>query len=281
MTITRQVSEGAASGPTSGLKLAITGKGGVGKTTLAGLLARLYAQEGYRVLAIDADPDANLASAVGFSPAEAARIAPISGMADLIEERTGARPGSQAPMFRLNPRVDDIPDRFSAIHEGVKLLLMGTVKKGGSGCVCPENVLLRQLVRHLLLGRQEVVILDMEAGIEHLGRGTAEAVDALIVVVEPGRRSLQTAEQIRQLASDIHIPHVFIVGSKVRGKEDEAFIREGLPQMEVLGLISFNPDIAEADRRGASPFDLAPQSVAEASSIRDHLMTALSRTPNA
>ncbi|MCL4535884.1 MAG: carbon monoxide dehydrogenase accessory protein CooC [Bacteroidetes bacterium] len=260
------------------MKLAITGKGGVGKTTLAGLLARLYAQEGYRVLAIDADPDANLASAVGFAPAEAARIAPISGMADLIEERTGARPGSQAPIFRLNPRVDDIPDRFSAVHEGVKLLVMGTVKKGGSGCVCPENVLLRQLVSHLLLGRQEVVILDMEAGIEHLGRATAQAVDALIVVVEPGRRSLQTAEQIRTLAADIHIPRVFVVGSKVQGAEDEAFVREGLPDTEVLGFVSLNPEIAEADRRGVSPFDLAPRSVAEARSIRDRLMLALDGT---
>ncbi len=258
-----------------GLKLAITGKGGVGKTTLAGLLARLYAQEGYLVLAIDADPDANLASAVGFTPAEAARIAPISGMADLIEERTGARPGSQAPMFRLNPRVDDIPDRFSGEKAGVKLLVMGTVKKGGAGCVCPENVLLRQLVRHLLLGRQEVVILDMEAGIEHLGRGTAEAVDALIVVVEPGRRSLQTAEQIRELATDIHIPHVFVVGSKVRGPEDQRFIRDGLPDMPVLGFISLSQDIAEADRRGVSPFDLAPEAVTEARDIRDSLTQAL------
>ena len=274
------MSGGSPDSSQQGLKLAITGKGGVGKTTLAGLLARLYAQEGYRVLAIDADPDANLASALGFSPAEAARITPIADMADLIEERTGARPGSQAPVFRLNPRVDDIPDRFAGEHQGVKLLVMGTVKRGGAGCVCPENVLLRQLVRHLLLGRREVVILDMEAGIEHLGRGTAEAVGALIVVVEPGRRILQTAEQIRGLAADIGIPHVFVVGSKVRGVDDEAFVREGLPQMEVLGFVSLSADIATADRRGLSPFDLAPGAVAEARAIRDRLMESLERKPH-
>lgn len=257
------------------LKLAITGKGGVGKTTLAALLARLYASEGHPVLAIDADPDANLASALGFAPGEADKIEPIAGMADLIEERTGARPGTQAPMFRLNPRVDDIPERFSARHEGVRLLLMGTVKTGGGGCVCPENVLLKSLLRHVLLRRGEVVIVDMEAGIEHLGRGTAESVDALVTVVEPGRRSLQTAETIKKLASDLHIQRCFVVGSKVKSEEDRQFIASGLEGLELLGFLSYNERIIEADLKGLSPFDLDPIAVKEARQIRDKLEKSL------
>lgn len=257
------------------LKLAVTGKGGVGKTTLSALLARLYAGEGHPVLAIDADPDANLASALGFAPGEAERIEPIANMTDLIEERTGARPGTQAPMFRLNPRVDDIPERFSAVHAGVRLLLMGTVKTGGGGCVCPENVLLKSLLRHVLLRRDEVVIVDMEAGIEHLGRGTAESVDALIIVVEPGRRSLQTAETIQKLASDLRIRRCFVVGSKVKGEDDRRFIESQLQGLELIGFLSYNERILEADLKGSSPFDLDSVAVEEVRRIRDNLEKSL------
>lgn len=253
------------------MKIAISGKGGVGKTTLAALLARLYASEGRPVLAIDADPDANLASAIGFPREEAEKIIPIVELKDLIEERTGAKPGSSAPFFRLNPRVDDIPDRFSGVHAGVKLLLMGTVKTGGGGCVCPENVLLKQLLRHALIQRNEVVIVDMEAGIEHLGRATADSVDALIVVVEPGQRSLQTALTVKRLAADIGIHRCFVVGSKVNGQTDRDFIIAGLPQMEVIGFISRSDDIIKADLKGQSPFDLAPQAVEEARQVRKRL----------
>jgi len=161
-------------------KIAITGKGGVGKTTLTSLLAYIYAERGQKVLAIDADPNANLASALGFPVEVATKIAPIADMQTLIYERTGAKPGEFGGFFRLNPRVDDIPDRFSAEWRGVRLLVMGTIKGGGTGCVCPESALLKNLVRHLLLQRSEVIILDMEAGIEHLGRGTAGAVDAMM-----------------------------------------------------------------------------------------------------
>ncbi|MCL5264553.1 MAG: AAA family ATPase [Chloroflexi bacterium] len=253
------------------MKIAISGKGGVGKTTLAALLARLYASEGRPVLAIDADPDANLASAIGFPPDAAEKIVPIVEMKDLIEERTGAKPGSSAPYFRLNPRVDDIPDRFAGVHAGVKLLLMGTVKTGGGGCICPENVLLKQLLRHVLVYREEVVIVDMEAGIEHLGRATADSVDAFIVVVEPGRRSLQTAETIKRLAADIGIDRCLVVGSKVGSQSDRDFITSGLPDITVLGFISRSERIIEADLKGLSPFDLAPDAVEEARQIRKRL----------
>ncbi|MCL5959376.1 MAG: carbon monoxide dehydrogenase accessory protein CooC [Chloroflexi bacterium] len=259
------------------MKLAITGKGGVGKTTLAALLARLYASEGRPVLAIDADPDANLASALGFAPGEADRIEPIAKMKELIEERTGARPGTQAPMFKLNPRVDDIPERFSAVHRGVRLLLLGTVKTGGAGCICPENVLLKSLLRHVLLRRDEVVIVDMEAGIEHLGRGTAESVDALIAVVEPGRRSLQTAETIKKLASDLRIERCLVVGSKVKGDVDRQFIETNLSDFEVIGFLSYNDKIIEADLKGVSPFDIDSTAVEEARRIRDNLAKLLKK----
>jgi CO dehydrogenase maturation factor len=252
-------------------KIAITGKGGVGKTTLSSLLAYIYAARGQRVLAIDADPNANLASALGLPMEVADQIVPIAEMEELIYERTGARPGEYGGFFKLNPRVDDIPDRFSAEWRGVRLLVMGTIKGGGTGCVCPESALLKNLVTHLLLQRTEVVILDMEAGIEHLGRGTAGAVDAMIVVVELGRRSLRTAETIARLAADIGIEEVYVVGNKARGQADRDFIAESLPDFKILGFLSESPLAIEADRRGISVFDLDPQMVEEAEAIADNL----------
>lgn len=253
------------------MKLAITGKGGVGKTTLAGLLARLYAAEGKPVIAIDANPDANLASAVGIPPEEAAKIVPIAEMSDLIEERTGAKPGSSSPYYSLTPKVDDIPERFGARKDGVKLLVLGTVKKGGGGCMCPESALLRNLLSHVLIGRQDVVIMDMDAGVEHLGRGTAASVDAFIVVVEPGKRSIQTAEAVKKLAGDLGINKVYVVGNKIRDEADKNFILDNLPGFESLGFINYNPSVAEADRRGVSAFDLDPKVVEEVRAIKDSL----------
>lgn len=253
------------------MKLAITGKGGVGKTTLASLLAQLYSAEGRTVLAIDADPDANLASALGFPPEVVARITPISEMEELVEERTGMKPGTTGGFFKLNPTVDDIPDRFAATRDGIKLLILGTVKRGGAGCICPESALLKALLRHVLLRREEVVILDMEAGLEHLGRGTAQGVDAFVTVVEPGRRSLQTAEAIRRLARDLGVERCFVVGNKIASEEDRRFIQENLPNYEVLGFISFDPKIMEADLKGVSPSQLAPGCLEEARAIKERL----------
>ncbi|MBC7258626.1 MAG: AAA family ATPase [Chloroflexi bacterium] len=248
-------------------KIAITGKGGVGKTTLAGLLAYIFAAQGENVIAIDADPDANLASALGFPPELVEQITPIAAMDDLIYERTGAQRGTTGGFFQINPRVDDIPDRFSAVHRGIRLLVLGTVKKGGAGCICPESALLRSLMVNLLLHRNEVVIADMEAGIEHLGRATAQAVDAMIVVVEPGRRSLQTAETIRRLAGDLGLARVFVVGNKVRNDEDRRFIAENLPDFKVLGYLPFSADAIRSDLEGKAVYDIAPGLVAEAEKI--------------
>ncbi|NOZ26435.1 MAG: AAA family ATPase [Chloroflexi bacterium] len=254
-------------------KLAITGKGGVGKTTLSSVLAYLYARDGRRVLAIDADPAANLALSLGFPPELADAIVPIAEMDDLIYERTGAKRGTVGGWFRLNPRVDDIPDRFSAEHRGIRLLRLGTVKQGGSGCLCPENALLRALVTHLLLGRDEVVIMDMEAGVEHLGRATAQAVDALIVVVEPGRRSLDTARLIRGLAGDIGLRRVFLVANKMRNDRDREYIesRAQAEGFQVLGYLPADPQVVEADFTGQAVFDCAPDLVRAAEEVQRRL----------
>lgn len=235
------------------MKLAISGKGGVGKTTLTALLAKAFANRGYRVLAIDADPDANLAAALGFPNPE--EIKPISEMAELIEERTGAKPGTVGAVFRMNPKVDDLPEKLSAEIDGIRLMRMGTVKKGGGGCVCPESTLLRALVQHLLIERTDVVLMDMEAGIEHLGRGTSEFVDRLLVVLEPGKRSLETAEKIRELAEDIRLLRLCAVGNKIRGVEDETFLQTHLKGIPLLGFLPYRDSIIRADMEARPPFE--------------------------
>jgi CO dehydrogenase maturation factor len=259
------------------LKIAITGKGGVGKTTLAGLLSRLYAAEGRTVLAVDADPDANLASAIGITPELAAKALPLAEQDDLIEERTGSRPGAPGGMFRLNPKVDDIPDRYSVRHEGVRLLVMGKSKAAASGCYCPEHVLLRRLISHLILKHNEVAVLDMEAGIEHLTRGTAGSVDAFIVVVEPGQRSLQTARHVEELARGLGVKEVFVVGNKIQRDADKEFIEKHLAGMRVLGYMSYSAETVQADLDGRSPYDASPRAVEEAKVIKASLD---SRMPN-
>ncbi len=237
------------------MKIAISGKGGVGKTLLASLLSKVFAKSGYSVLAIDADPDANMAATLGFSHPET--IIPISEMRDLVAERTGAQPGRAAVYFKLNPKVDDLPEKYWQELDGVKLMVMGRTKKGGSGCYCPENVLLKALISHLLLARDEVIIMDMEAGIEHLGRATAGAVDKLIMVVEPGRRSLETARTIQGLAGDIGLKNVALVGNKIRGQSDRDFLVSSLPDLEFIGFIPYDQAVVDAD--------LASQPILEAS----------------
>ena len=240
----------------------------MGKTTLAGLLARLYAAEGKKVLAVDADPDANLASALGISPEAASHALPLAEQASLIEERTGSRPGSPGGMFSINPKVDDIPDAYSIMHEGVRLLVVGKSKEAGSGCYCPENVLLRRLISHLILKLDEVVILDMEAGIEHLTRGTAGSVNAFIVVVEPGQRSMQTARQIESLAHGLGVKEVYVVGNKIRQDSEKDFILRHLEGMKFLGFMSYAGDAVTADLDGKSPYDASPGVRDEAKKIK-------------
>ncbi len=236
------------------MKLAVSGKGGVGKTTFSALLIRTLSDMGKKVLAIDADPDANLAAALGIADGD--RVTPIAEMKDMIFERTGAQPGSIGGFFKLNPKVDDLPDTVSVKKDNIKLMRLGSVKKGGGGCLCPESTLLKALVMHIVLARDEVVVMDMEAGIEHLGRATAKAVDKLVVVVEPGRRSIDTAGHIRRLASEIHLNRIAIVGNKIRSEKDEAFLREHLSDFEILGFLPYADELIEADLNGQSPYEV-------------------------
>ncbi|MDR2516075.1 MAG: AAA family ATPase [Spirochaetaceae bacterium] len=256
------------------MKIAITGKGGVGKTTLAAVLARIYAAEGKKVLAVDVDPDANLGLALGFSEAEVAAITPISKMSDLIAERTGASSDGLGKFFKINPKVDDIPDRFAKEKNGVKFLVMGTVETGGSGCVCPEHVMVKRVISHLVVGRDDVVIMDMEAGLEHLGRGTAGMVDRFIVVIEPGERSIQTYHKVKTLAADLGVKQVSVVANKVRGIKDEDFLRERIPPEDLFGFINYSDEISDADRRGVSPYDTSERARNEIMKIRERIGAA-------
>ena len=237
-----------------GLKIAVGGKGGVGKTTVTALLARcLAADEKNKVIAIDADPVANLAAGLGIDESEP--ITPIAELKDLIAERTGAEPGTMGGFFTLNPKVDDIPDRFSKEKDGVRLLVMGTVQSGGSGCICPESTILKALMNHLVLFREDIVVMDMEAGVEHLGRATSGSVDALVIVVNPGARSRVAADKIRKLGRDIGIANIVILANRVRDKEDEELIRRSLPDFEIIGFIPEHEEIVNADRKGVRPFE--------------------------
>jgi CO dehydrogenase maturation factor len=247
------------------MKIAISGKGGVGKTTFSALLIRALNAQGKYVLAIDADPDANLGAAIGIEGAE--NIVPIAEMKDLAFERTEAQPGSIGGFFKLNPKVDDLPDSLSVRFENIKLMRLGGVQKGGGGCICPESTLLRALVSHVVLSRDEVVVMDMEAGIEHLGRATAQAVDRLFVVVEPGRRSIDTAVNIRRLASEIRLDKISVVANKVRGEKDKAFLRQHLHGFDLVGFLPYDEALIEADLQGKSPYDTGSPAIAEVHAI--------------
>jgi CO dehydrogenase maturation factor len=253
------------------MKIAITGKGGVGKTTLAAALAGLYAREGRSVLAVDADPDANLGLALGFDEEELTRITPISEMSALIAERTGASSEGLGKFFKINPRVSDIPDRFAEEKDGVKLLVMGTVETGGGGCVCPEHVMLRRIISHLVVARDDVVIMDMEAGLEHLGRGTADMVDRFIVVTEPGLRSVQTYRRIKSLAGDLGVKTVDVIGNKIRGAEDRDFLTERLPKGAILGFVSYGAGVVDADKRSVSVLDAGGVFPSEIEAIKERI----------
>ncbi len=251
------------------MKLAVSGKGGVGKTTFSALLIRALADQGKKVLAIDADPDANLAQALGVD--KDAEITPISEMKAIIEERTEAKVGTMGSFFKLNPKVDDLPEKLSLEVDGVRLMVLGGVKTGGGGCICPESTLLKALVRHLVLARDEAIVLDMEAGLEHLGRGTAMAVDKLLVVVEPGRRSIETAQHIRKLAGDIGLQKLGFVGNKIRSETDEAFLKKHLPDFDFVGFIPFTSEIIEADLEGRPPYEKDPNALEAVRAMVDRL----------
>ena len=237
------------------MKIAISGKGGVGKSTISAALSLLLARQGKRVLAVDADPDANLAAALGFSREELAAIVPISKQVELIEERTGAKVNQYGQIFTLNPEVSDIAENYASAHNGVSLLVLGAVKRGGGGCACPENVLIRALIADLILYKDDVLVMDMEAGLEHLGRATTSGVDTMLVVVEPGYRSVEGAMRIVEMANQIRLKDIRFVANKVDGPEDEEYIRSSLPGQEILEFIPFSNSLRRVDRPGKSVLD--------------------------
>ena len=254
------------------MKIAISGKGGVGKSTLSAALSLLMAKSGKRVLAVDADPDANLAAALGFTYEEQKEIIPISRQVALIEERTGAKVDQFGQMFKMNPEVSDVADAYASVRDGVSLLVLGAVKRGGGGCACPENVMIRALVTDLILNKDDVVIMDMEAGIEHLGRATTSGVDVLIIVVEPGHRSVDGAKIVEELARQINLNKILYVANKVDGPEDEQFIRENLPERRILEFIPYSRALRQADRPGLSVLDgLDSELLARFESVLDQI----------
>jgi len=252
------------------LKLAVSGKGGVGKTTFTALLSKALVARGYSVFAIDSDPNPTLLGSMGYPDPESVR--PLVELKDLIEERTGARPGSMGGMVRLNPFVDDIPAKYAVDIGGVKVLVAGAVKRGGAGCYCPENTLVRALISHLLVDRSSALILDMEAGIEHLSRGTVASVDFLMVVVEPSHRSVETAFRIRQMATELGLKRVLAVGNKVRSQHDREFLEKSLVGWEMAGVIPYDETIRESETGELGALRAAPGTEASVDQIASLLV---------
>lgn len=241
------------------MKIAIAGKGGVGKTFVAATLSRLLAQDGYRVLAVDADPNLNLAYSLGVDYEVANNITPLSDNKELIKEKTGVSPEEAlGNMFNMTPNVNDVVDRFGVnAPDDVKLLIMGTVKGGGTGCMCGANSMLRVLIQHMLIQRDEALVMDMVAGLEHLGRGTARRMDAMLVVIEPRMKSVDTVRRILKMADDIEVETVLAVGNKVMREKDEAFIYKKMKELNVpvISMIPYDQAVADADMEGIPTID--------------------------
>ena len=245
------------------MKIAISGKGGVGKTTLSAMLSGVLALEDRRVIAIDADPDANLASALGVP--DETQVVPLAEMHDMIAERTGAadEPGGY---FQLNPKVDDIPDEYALKIGNIRMLALGGVAQGGGGCICPATAIVKALLVHLIIARDDVLIMDMEAGLEHLGRATAQSMDALIVVVNPDRWSVQTAVRVRDLAGDLGMKNVFAVANRLgtTGQDAGTDLQAQLEQIQTtLGDVPLIGSLPSDPRLGGGALKIGPDGAIE------------------
>lgn len=223
------------------MKIAVSGKGGVGKTTISAYLSKKFAQEGYHVYAVDADPDVSLGTVLGLENSQVTNLKPIVDMREVIASKSGG----DGAYYSLNPNVDDVLDQYSIDIDKIKFLKMGAVKQGGSSCYCRENSFLNSLMNSLLLNKEDVVVLDMGAGIEHLTRGTSKGVDVILVVTEPTKVSVQTANVVSRLASELGIEQVKFVGNKIRNKEELEFLQTNLEGGELIGHIAFNHEVMD------------------------------------
>jgi CO dehydrogenase maturation factor len=252
------------------ITLAVTGKGGVGKTSIAAGLARTFAKKGMRVIALDMDPSPNLWYSLGCGAAgQPDTITPLISRKDFIEERTGAPPGASGVVFRINPKVNDVLDMFGvSCKDGVRLLILGAIRTGGGGCNCPANTLAKRVVSHLS-GEADLLVMDMEAGVEHLGRGTTRSAQALLVIVEPSVKSVETAFQIAKMANDLGIPRLFGVINKLRPGDDSGLIAKRLAEAGVSTIFAFpyDPTMEVADRTGVPVIDLP-----EGENMKVHLL---------
>ena len=244
-------------------KIAVSGKGGVGKTTVSSVLARGLSRDGYSVLAIDSDPDMNLARSLGIS--ESKEPPPLSTLKALIEERAGGEYGT----FKLNPKVDDVIESYSVIGpDGIRLVNMGTVEKGGSGCMCPDTAFLKAVIRYALF-KEQVVIFDTDAGIEHLGRGLAKDVDLLLVVIEPGKRSIETLKRIIKLSKDIGIERIAaVLNKRFEGLE----IDPDSVEVPIIGTIPFDKALIAGDLNGQASIEIDSDAIREILKIKDQVV---------
>ena len=244
------------------MKIAVSGKGGVGKTLIAGTLARLFAKDDYNVLAIDNDSAMNLSYTLGIKPEVKEKIVPISEMTELVEERTKVE-GAGAGVYNITPKVSDIPDRFKVSGpDGLELLVLGGIEEPSTGCLCPQNALIRTILYNLFVKRDEVVVVDFEAGLEHLGRGTAKGIDVMLVIAEPSQKSLDLCSKIIKLSKKLGIINIYLVANKVMDDSQIDIINERVKDWEIplYHSIPFDPEIGEADLKGISPIDHNPDS---------------------
>src|SRR3972149_3077333 len=242
-----------------GAKIAIGGKGGVGKTTICAIWAQLFAEDGFDVLAIDADPNTNLTSAFGI-PCEQSPE-PLIKMKQLIAERTGTGKDSVGAYFKLNPKVSDLPERYWLEAGKVKLLVLGAITQGGAGCACPEGAFLKALLTHTILQRQEMVLVDLAAGVEFMGRASVQGIDALVVVVEPGSRSIETANNMARMAGDLGIGCVAALANKITDSAQRELIESQLDGVVLLGSLPYSPALQQADLKRQRVFEADAQGV--------------------
>ena len=256
----------------TGVKIAIGGKGGVGKTTVCAVWAQLFAEEGFDVLAIDADPNTNLALAFGITSEQTGE--PLIKMKQLIAERTGTQKGAVGAYFKLNPKVSDLPEKYWVEASGVKLLVLGGITQAGAGCACPEGAFLKAMVGHTILGRQEIVLVDLAAGVEFMGRASIQGIDALVVVTEPGGRSIETAKTIARMGEELGIKHVAAIANKITDMSQIETIKSQLT-IPILANINYNPAVQEADLRNTPVFEASGELVNQLRDAKNKLTSII------